>query len=119
MRAAGYLMAIDIGTGGAKAAIFDAEGSPISLRQQEYSYVHPQPGWSELDPEEVWQKVTRVSRECLAQSGLEPAQVKALGLSVLGETGLAVDEHGNPVYPAIESIDRRANAYQDSIRWFD
>jgi xylulokinase len=38
---------------------------------------------------------------------------------VLGETGLPVDEKGDPVYPAIESMDQRENAYQAYVSWFD
>ncbi|MGE5223810.1 MAG: FGGY-family carbohydrate kinase [Omnitrophica WOR_2 bacterium] len=114
-----FLLSIDIGTGGAKAGLFDLNGELAGLCQQEYRFQHPHPGWSELDPEEVWEKVKQVVRGCTG--GLDPArqEILALGLSVLGETSFPVDEDDRPVYPAIESMDKRANAYQEYLEWFE
>jgi xylulokinase len=113
-----FLLGIDLGTSGAKAGIFDENGEMISTAKEEYHFQHPNPGWSEIDPEEVWQKAGSVIRECVDQSGLDPAQIVAMGLSVLGETFMFVDEAGNPVYNAIEGMDARAQAYQTYIAWF-
>ena len=114
-----YLLGVDISTSAVKAAIFDEDSNLVSLCQQGYRFQHPKPGWSEIDPEEVWRKTTRVVRECVSQSGLDPQQLVALGLSVLGDTAMPVDEAGCPVYPAIESRDKRDNAYQTYLSWFE
>jgi len=114
-----YLLGIDIGTSGVKAAVFDVAGRLISLARQEYRFHHPNPGWSEIDPEEVWAKTLAAVRECVSQSGLEARRITALGLSVLGETSLPLDERCRPVYPAIESIDKRDNAYKSYVAWFE
>jgi xylulokinase len=113
-----YLLGVDLGTSGAKAGIFDEDGELISTAKEEYHFQHPNPGWSEIDPEEVWQKAGSVIRECVRESDLDPAQILAMGLSVLGETFMFVDEAGNPVYNAIEGMDARAQAYQEYISWF-
>ena len=105
-----YLLGIDIGTSGAKAGLFNRTGRLISIAQFEYAFGHPTPGWSEIDPEEVWRKAKQAIKDAVATSGVNSEQIAALGLSVIGETGLVVDEYGNPLYPAIESMDQRANA---------
>jgi xylulokinase len=113
-----YLLGVDLGTSGAKAGIFDEKGELISTAKEEYHFQHPNPGWSEIDPEEVWQKAGSVIRDCVKESGLDAEQIVAMGLSVLGETFMFVDEEGKPVYNAIEGMDARAQAYQEYISWF-
>jgi xylulokinase len=119
MTAEKYLLGVDIGTSGAKAGIFSREGRLISLNQNEYAFEHPKPGWSEIDPDEVWAKARLAVKNAVIQSGVEPNTIAAMGLSVIGETGLPVDESGDPLYPAIESMDQRENAYQAYVSWFD
>ncbi|MGD8752780.1 MAG: FGGY family carbohydrate kinase [Anaerolineales bacterium] len=112
-----YSLGIDIGTSGAKAGIFDEEGELISIAQEEYHFQRPRPGWSEIDPEEVWRKVCFVIRQCVKESSLDVDKIVGVGLSVLGETFLFADEGGNPIHPAIESMDGRDHAYQKYILW--
>jgi xylulokinase len=110
-----YLLSIDLGTSGTKVAIFGKDGNIVSMSKLDYRFKHVNIGWSELDPEEVWQKTASQVRWCVSQSNLNPRQIVALGLSVLGETSMPVDGEGNPVYPAIESIDKRDNAYESYV----
>jgi xylulokinase len=113
-----YLLGIDIGTSGAKAGIFGTDGNLVALSQIEYHFIQPRPGWSEIDPNEVWGKVVSVVNDCTAQLGDSKQHIAAVGLSVLGETAMPVNEHGHHIYPAIESMDKRGNAYQDYVAWF-
>ena len=46
-------LGLDIGTSGCKAAVFDGEGRLLALAYREYPTLSPQPGWAELDPEQV------------------------------------------------------------------
>jgi xylulokinase len=114
-----YLLSVDLGTSGAKAGIFSRDGQLVSLAQKEYQFNHPTAGWSEIDPDEVWRKAKTVIKQAVSKSGINGKEIAALGLSVLGETGLPVDESGNPLYPAIESMDQREGAYQKYVSWFD
>jgi xylulokinase len=112
------LMGLDLGTSGAKAAILDGTGQLLGLAQEEYAFQHPQAGWSEIDPGLVWEQACRASRQAIAAASVEPWQIAALGLSVIGETVMPVDEHGQPVYPAIESMDVRDKGYARFITWW-
>jgi xylulokinase len=113
-----HLLGLDIGTSGAKAGLFDLAGNLVALAQEEYHFSHPQPGWSEIDPNMVWDKLCHVTATCISRSGLDPREVGGLGLSVIGETAFPVDETGQPVYAAIESMDQRADAYQAYVARF-
>ena len=48
------VLGIDIGTTGAKAALFDIEGNLQALAQHEYPIRHLHPGWAEQDAELFW-----------------------------------------------------------------
>ena len=43
------LLGVDIGTTGIKAVAFDPEGVQLAGSYREYSLLHPQPGWNEID----------------------------------------------------------------------
>ena len=113
-----YFIGLDIGTSGTKAVLFNEVGKLVSSAQQEYHFINPNPGWSEIDPEEVWGKISSVIRDCVSQSSIPPEIIVALGLSVLGETTIPLDENGNPLYPAIDSQDKREHGYQKYLQWF-
>ena len=49
-------------------------------------------------------------REALAQAGPDPGRIRALAVSSQGETLIALDAAGRPLYPAIVWLDNRAGA---------
>ena len=50
----GYILALDLGTTGNRAMLFNAEGRAVSSAYRELTQYYPQPGWLEHDPEEIW-----------------------------------------------------------------
>ena len=99
------LMGLDIGTTGTKAIVFDLEGSILSSGYEEYHLSSPQPGWLELDPEEVWQCVVKAVRKATAGAA-DPVQ--ALGISCLGEAAVPVAKDGAILHKTIVGFDNRA-----------
>ena len=49
------LLGIDVGTTGCKVIAFREDGTLLAQAYGEYPLNHPQPGWSELDANVVWQ----------------------------------------------------------------
>ena len=49
-----YVIGVDIGTGSAKAVAVNTHGKPIAASQTYYKTISPQPGYSEQDPEIIW-----------------------------------------------------------------
>ena len=99
------LMGLDIGTTGCKAAVFDLEGRMITCAYREYSLLHPEPGWSELDTNDLWTKVKEVIRE--ANSRLSSDAVRTLSVSCQGEAVTPIDRDGQPLYNFSVSFDHR------------
>jgi len=97
-----YILAIDQGTTGSTAIVFDGEGEVVARAYHEIRQIYPQPGWVEQDPRELVQNSTAVAREALQTAGITPAQVKALGITNQRETTIVWDRKtGAPVHNAI------------------
>jgi glycerol kinase len=113
---AGHVMAIDQGTTSTRAIIFSSQGDAVATAQKEHRQIFPQSGWVEHDPEEIWQHVQEVCTEALSRSGLQAADVAAVGVTNQRETAIVWDKtSGKPVYNAIVWQDTRS---QDIIdRW--
>src|SRR6266545_1848662 len=102
------LLGIDAGTTSVKAGLFSPDGHCLALARQEYQLSTPQASWAELDPEIYWQACVATTKQVLQQANVNADRVAALSVSSQGETMIAVDSKGSPVYPAIVWLDNRA-----------
>lgn len=109
-----YLLGLDYGTGGAKAALVDAEGAVAGHAFEEYSLQHPHPGWSEHNPESYWQATLRLVHSCVEQANASPREVCGIAASSALPSLVMVDSVGAPVAPAYNLLDRRAQA---EVEW--
>ncbi|MBQ1878387.1 MAG: glycerol kinase, partial [Erysipelotrichaceae bacterium] len=65
-----YILSIDQGTTSSRAIIFDDNLNIVSLAQQDIANFFPNPGWVEMDANEIWESVQNVCHEALRKSGL-------------------------------------------------
>lgn len=99
MSSEGCILAIDQGTTGTTAALFDKKGHVVGKAYQEFSQIFPQPGWVEHDPEEIWQTVMSTVRKLCSEN---QHKIEAVGITNQRETTVIWDkENGSPVYNAI------------------
>ncbi len=113
-----YLLAIDQGTTSSRAIVFDADGRPRAVAQQEFQQYYPHDGWVEHDPEEIWSSSLQVCRDVLREAGIEASQLAGIGITNQRETTLVWDrETGEPVYPAIVWQDRRTSPLCEQLRY--
>ena len=103
------LMGIDVGTTGCKVVAFDEAGAVLAQAGREYPLLSPQPGWYELDPEQVWSFIRECLRAVNEQVRHDP--VTALSLSSQGEAMAPVAKDGRVLANSPVSSDRR-NAKQ-------
>ncbi len=75
------LIAYDLGTGGNKASLYDAEGRLLAAEFAPYSTEYPQAGWHEQRPEDWWQSVVESTRRLLATGAADPGSIRALAIS--------------------------------------
>jgi len=110
-----YLLGVDIGTTAIKAAIFDHEGREIGCQIVEYSLTAPQPGHVEMEPDTYLETFAQAVHGALQAARISAGQLAVLGLSAQGETMLCLDEHDQPLGPAIVWMDSRASAEAATI----
>lgn len=111
-----YILAFDQGTTSSRSILFNRDGNPVAIAQQEFEQHFPQDGWVEHDPEQIWQTQLTTAREVLQQAGVSASQIAAIGITNQRETTLLWDrQSGKPVYPAIVWQDRRTAALCEQL----
>jgi len=102
------LMGIDVGTTGAKAAIYNLNGNLQAEGHAEYEVSIPHPGWAEQDPEIWWNAVCHATQHALKMIPVGPENVKGVAVSSQAPSMLALNKNNEPVRPALIWMDRRA-----------
>ncbi|MDZ4184955.1 MAG: glycerol kinase GlpK [Desulfuromonadales bacterium] len=112
-----YILALDQGTTSSRAIIFDQHLQIRALAQREFTQIFPQPGWVEHDGREIWSSQLSVAVEALAQAGLTPADLAAIGITNQRETILLWErKSGLPLHNAIVWQDRRTAPLCERLR---
>ena len=112
-----YVLAIDQGTTGSTAMVFDQAGKVRGRGYSEFTQHYPKPGWVEHDPEEIWTVSLRVIRAALRSAKIKPADVAAIGITNQRETTVVWDRQtGRPVHRAIVWQDRRTAPLCDDLK---
>lgn len=106
-----YLMGIDNGGTFSKAAIFDEEGSQISVASLPTVTITPKSGYTERDMEELWLVNVQAIRTAISQSGIDPKDIKSVSFAGHGKGLYMVGKDGKPAYNGISSTDARAWEY--------
>jgi len=106
-----HYLGIDIGTFESKGVLVDGEGRIVAQAARPHKLIVPQPGWAEHRPrEDWWDDFTAISRQLIAESGVAPADIKAVATSAIGPCMLPVDAEGEPLMNAVlYGVDARAH----------
>ncbi|GAB3143326.1 glycerol kinase GlpK [Microbispora hainanensis] len=111
-----YVMSIDQGTTSTRCILFDQRGRLVSVTQREHKQHFPRPGWVEHDAVEIWRNLERIGPEALAQAGVGPGEVAAVGIANQRETTVLWDRRtGVPVAPAVVWQDTRTDTMVDEL----
>jgi glycerol kinase len=111
------ILAIDQGTTGCTCLVFDAHAVPAGRAQREFAQHFPQPGWVEHDLREIWEVTRAVAGEALADAGVQPGALTAVGIANQRETVCVWDPAtGEPLHRAIVWQDRRTAARCQQLR---
>ncbi len=82
--------------------MFSHDGAVLGRAYGEISQSYSEPGWVEQDPREIWETSRRVMQEAVADAGLAPGDVNAIGIANQRETTVVWERStGTPIYPAI------------------
>ncbi|MFH7241437.1 MAG: glycerol kinase GlpK [Spirulina sp.] len=114
---ANYIMALDLGTTGNRAIIFDRDGTIVGQAYRELTQYYPQPGWVEHNAREIWDEIDWAMGSAISKAKLSPKDIAAIGLTVQRETCLLWDSAtGRPLSNAIVWQDRRTAPLCNALR---
>src|SRR5438046_5528419 len=112
-----YILALDQGTTSSRAIVFDHAGSIKAVAQQEFPQIFPQPGWVEHNANEIWATQAGVAAQALAEAGLVPGDIAAIGITNQRETTVVWErKSGKPICNAIVWQDRRTANVCDKLK---
>jgi xylulokinase len=104
-----YVLAVDVGTSGAKAALVSEIGELAASATEPYPLSLLPGGGAEQDPEDWWKAIVAATRRVMSASGVPPAKVIAIGSTAQWSGTVAVDADGNALRPAVIWMDSRGN----------
>ena len=107
-------LGVDIGTGSSKAGLVDTDGRLLAVARAHHRITHPQPGWSESNPDDWLTSASTAVTHVLSQA--PDVAVLAIGLSGQMHGVVLVDPAGRPVRPAVLWSDRRAGSELHRLR---
>jgi xylulokinase len=110
-----YLLGVDIGTSGTKTVIFNEKGATVASSVKEYPLHQPKPGWAEQDPDDWWHATAESVKEVISKSGINPADIKGVGLSGQMHGLVLLDKENRVLRKSIIWCDQRTAAECDEI----
>ena len=111
-----FVGAIDQGTSSTRFIVFDRAGATIASAQMEHRQILPRPGWVEHDPVEILRNTQAVIGRALAEAGLGPRDLAAVGIANQRETTVLWDRDGVPIHNALVWQDTRVDTLVDAYR---
>ena len=107
-----YLLGYDIGSSSVKACLVNADTGKIVASdffpKTEMPMYAAQPGWAEQDPEMWWDNLKLANASVLQQSGVDPEDIKGIGISWQMHGLVVVDKDRNVLRSSIIWCDSRA-----------
>ncbi len=109
-----FLLGYDIGSSSVKASLVNADtGKCIAsafFPKSEAPILAIAPGWAEQDPHMWWDNLKLATQAVIEQSGIDTAEISAIGISYQMHGLVCVDKNQQVLRPAIIWCDSRAVA---------
>lgn len=110
-----YILALDLGTTGNRAIVFDRHQRVISQVYEEFPQIYPKPGWVEHDPLTIWESARNILSKTFKK--ISPEKLSTIGITNQRETVLLWDrETGRPIHNAIVWQCRRTASFCEGLR---
>ena len=112
-----YLLGYDLGTSSVKAALVDAQtGKCVAtdfFPKTEAPIKSLKPGWAEQNPTDWLKYLKEATKNVISQAGIDPKDIKAIGISYQMHGLVAIDKEGNLLRDSIIWCDSRGVPYGD------
>ena len=105
-----YVIGIDAGNTSSKVVIFDECGKIVSTAATpSMHFAKRGPGFEEFDIDELWSLIHKCIRQAIDSSGVDPKEIKGIGVTSFGNGVVFVGKNGETIAPGCFSQDHRAD----------
>ncbi|MDH5673590.1 MAG: FGGY-family carbohydrate kinase [Myxococcales bacterium] len=106
-------LGVDVGTGSARAGLYDANGRGLGVGVEPFEIFRPRPDHVEQSSDDIWRACGVAIRAALAQAGMPPEAVAGIGFDATCSLVL-LDAEDRPVAVNADGVDSR-----NIIVWMD
>jgi len=110
-----YLMGVDLGTSGTKAAIYKPDGTLVAESFTEVELYYPKPGIVEQENNDFYTSAAKTVKECIIQSGIDPKEVAAIAFDSQMAGVSLINENYEPAARFDSWLDMRCQPYIKSM----
>ncbi|CAI1968484.1 Ribulokinase [Serratia proteamaculans] len=110
---ASYFIGVDVGTGSARAGVFDLNGHMVGQASRTIDLYRPKADFVEQSSDNIWQAVCHAVRDAVNQADINPIQVKGLGFDATCSL-VVLDKEGKPL-----TVSPSGRTEQNIIVWMD
>lgn len=110
---ASYFIGVDVGTGSARAGVFDMTGRMLGQASREITLYRPKADFVEQSSDEIWQSVCNAIKDVVSQADINPIQVKGIGFDATCSL-VVLDKEGKPL-----TVSPTGRSEQNIIVWMD
>jgi xylulokinase len=103
------LLGLDVGTTNIKCLAVNETGKIVATATERTPLSHPQPGWTNFEPNQIWETACRTIRAVVSQVPSREA-LRGVAVASVGESLIPIDSDGNALAPAIAWFDLRTAA---------
>lgn len=108
-----YVIGVDVGTGSARAGVFDISGQMLASAKQDITLYTASGSIVEQSSTEIWQAVCECVRKVVVEAGIRSEQVKGLGFDATCSL-VVLGAEGQPL-----SVGPSEDAGRNIIVWMD
>lgn len=108
-----YFIGVDVGSGSARAGVFDAHGRKVGEAKRDTQMFKPQADFVEQSSENIWQCVCLAVKDAVSQANIDPIQVKGIGFDATCSL-VVLDNKGEPL-----TVSPTGRSEQNIVMWMD
>ncbi|PSU55495.1 ribulokinase, partial [Photobacterium aphoticum] len=108
-----YFIGVDVGSGSARAGVFDAEGRKVGEAKRDTLMFKPQADFVEQSSDNIWQCVCLAVKDAVSQANIDPIQVKGIGFDATCSL-VVLDKNGQPL-----TVSPTGRSEQNIVMWMD
>ncbi|MCG2587808.1 FGGY-family carbohydrate kinase [Rhodohalobacter sulfatireducens] len=108
-----FYIGIDVGTGSARAGIFNQQGKLISQASHDIQIWKPKTDFVQQSSENIWEAICHSVKQAMAESSLEPKHIAGIGFDATCSL-VVLGEENRPLTVSPDNLDE-----QNIIVWMD